>query len=351
MIEQRLVSIIVNNYNYDRFLAQAIDSALHQTYPHIEVIVVDDGSTDGSREIIAGYGDRILPILQPNGKQAAAFNSGFAASKGEIIVFLDSDDYLFPTAIEQIVQIWKPELAKIHYRLQVVNSNGDPLGFSYPQGGKPLSTGEVWRLLLELGSYNSTPTSGNALSRRALEKVLPIPDAYRLTADDYLSIRIPFFGEVAAIEEPLAAYRIHTSNQWALSTMASDRFGRFIRHDIQAQELLTQQAQAVGHTLPADLEWRSFGRMRTRLASLRLNPDTHPVQGDRALSLVYWGIRALWKYSEFNWQKRVIHSLWFLWVGLLPLFLAEPAITWSYAPHFRPRVIHQTLTRVRAWVS
>ena len=55
---------------------------------------MDDGSTDNSRQIIAEYGDRIIPILQPNGKQAAAFNSGFARSKGEIIIFLDSDDFL-----------------------------------------------------------------------------------------------------------------------------------------------------------------------------------------------------------------------------------------------------------------
>ncbi|MCY7286429.1 MAG: glycosyltransferase, partial [Cyanobacteria bacterium CAN_BIN43] len=64
-----LVSIIINNYNYDRFLVQAIDSALSQTYPHVEVIVVDDGSTDRSREIITSYGDRLMSIFQDNGKQ------------------------------------------------------------------------------------------------------------------------------------------------------------------------------------------------------------------------------------------------------------------------------------------
>jgi glycosyltransferase involved in cell wall biosynthesis len=94
-----LVSIIINNYNYDRFLAEAINSALNQTYPYTEVIVVDDGSTDNSRQIIAEYGDRIIPILQPNGKQASAFNNGFAHSKGEIIIFLDSDDYLYTVSM------------------------------------------------------------------------------------------------------------------------------------------------------------------------------------------------------------------------------------------------------------
>lgn len=87
-----LVSIIVNNYNYERYLSEAIDSAIAQTYTHTEVIVVDDGSTDKSREIIANYGDRITPVLKENGGQASAFNTGLATSKGEIIIYLDSDD-------------------------------------------------------------------------------------------------------------------------------------------------------------------------------------------------------------------------------------------------------------------
>jgi len=125
-----LVSIIINNYNYERFLAEAIDSALAQTYEDVEVIVVDDGSTDNSRQIIAEYGDRIIPILQANGKQAAAFNSGFARSQGEIIIFLDSDDYLVPQAVAEIVKIWQPNLAKVHYRLNVVDGVGKSLGYS-----------------------------------------------------------------------------------------------------------------------------------------------------------------------------------------------------------------------------
>jgi glycosyltransferase involved in cell wall biosynthesis len=105
MNDNLTVSIIINNYNYDRFLPDAINSAINQTYPHTEIIVVDDGSTDNSRDIIAGYGQRIIPIFQPNSKQAAAFNSGFAKSKGDIIIFLDADDYLFPYAVEEIVAV------------------------------------------------------------------------------------------------------------------------------------------------------------------------------------------------------------------------------------------------------
>ncbi len=98
-----LVSLVINNYNYGRFLAEAIDSALKQTYPHTEVIVVDDGSTDNSRDITASYGDNISPVLKQNGGQASAFIAGFAASKGEIICFLDSDDMFLPEKVADIV--------------------------------------------------------------------------------------------------------------------------------------------------------------------------------------------------------------------------------------------------------
>jgi glycosyltransferase involved in cell wall biosynthesis len=347
MDKKLIVSIIINNYNYDRFLAEAIDSALNQTYPHVEVIVVDDGSTDNSREIIAGYGDRIIPILQPNGKQAAAFNSGFARSHGEIVIFLDADDYLLDRAVDQIVALWRPDLAKIHYRLNVVDGDGRSLGYSSPQGTQPLTTGKAWQRLLEIGGYVSTPTSGNALNRKAMEPIFPIPDDYKLTADDYLSTLIPFYGEVAAIEEPLGNYRIHDRNQWAMATVSGERFRRFVRHDLQNYALLLQKAEELGYTVPTDLEQRSIGRLWSRLISLRLDPQNHPVTADRPLLLIYRGIRSLWKYSTFNWQKRIIYSIWFCWVGLMPLAFAQPAMSWLYAPHFRPKVVDWTVRQIR----
>lgn len=351
MDNKLLVSLIINNYNYDRFLAQAIDSALNQTYPHVEVIVVDDGSTDNSRIIIAAYGDRIIPLLQANGKQGAAFNNGFAHSSGDIIIFLDSDDYLHPHAVEQVVAAWNPELSKIHYRLDVVDETNQPRGFSHPQGSTPLESGEVWQSLLRVGTYVGVSTSGNALSRKVLTQIFPIPDQYKTTSDDYLSVLVPLFGEVVSINEALGAYRVHLNNQWALVTITADRFRRFVRHDQQRCKLLTQKASELGYQVPDDLELRFFGRVWSRLISLRLDPQEHPIPDDRPISLIAAGIRSIWKYSYHNWQKRIIFSLWFIWVGLAPLPLAKPAISWLMAPHLRPKAISQTIAKLRAMVS
>ncbi|UIE37507.1 glycosyltransferase family 2 protein [Leptodesmis sichuanensis] len=351
MANEPLVSIIINNYNYDRFLAQAIDSGLNQTYPHIEVIVVDDGSTDNSRGVIAGYGDRITPIFQENGKQGAALNNGFAASHGDIILFLDSDDYLLPMTAERVVEAWKPEVAKIHYRLQVVDAESKPSGTFIPTTTMKLASGEVWRQLLQDGGYVSTPMSGNAYSRAALAQIVPIPDAYKTTADDYLMISIPFYGDLVGIEDSLGAYRIHDSNQWALTSVSGSRFRRFVQHDLQNFALLQQRAKEFGFEVPSDVEMRSLGRLWSRLASLRLEPQLHPVSSDRSPQLIYWGLRSLWQFSGFNWPKRVIYSIWFIWVGLMPRPLAKFGITWLYAPHLRPKVIDWALIRVRTLVS
>lgn len=107
-----LVSIIITCYNYGRFLAQAIDSALAQTYPNVEIIVVDDGSTDNTREVAEQYGAHIKYIYQSNAGVAHARNHGLAESKGHFINFLDADDWLLPEKIAVQMAIFeaKPEL-------------------------------------------------------------------------------------------------------------------------------------------------------------------------------------------------------------------------------------------------
>jgi glycosyltransferase involved in cell wall biosynthesis len=108
------VSIVITNYNYGRFVARCIDSALAQCYPNTEVVVVDDASRDNSREIIQSYGKRVVPVLQGrNGGQGAAFNAGFHACQGEVVLFLDADDWLYPHAVARIVAALSPGVAYV----------------------------------------------------------------------------------------------------------------------------------------------------------------------------------------------------------------------------------------------
>jgi glycosyltransferase involved in cell wall biosynthesis len=92
-----LVSVVIPCRNAERFLGAAIRSALAQTYAPLEVLVVDDGSSDGSREVAASFGDRVTLLTQPHRGGNAARNAGIARSRGEYILFLDADDLLGPT--------------------------------------------------------------------------------------------------------------------------------------------------------------------------------------------------------------------------------------------------------------
>ncbi|PLX70670.1 MAG: hypothetical protein C0602_03940 [Denitrovibrio sp.] len=100
-----LISVILNNYNYSRYIAEAITSVLEQSYANFELIIVDDGSTDNSKEIIEQFAkkdSRIKLCFKENGGQASAFNAGYEAAKGDIICFLDSDDYFAPEKLAEI---------------------------------------------------------------------------------------------------------------------------------------------------------------------------------------------------------------------------------------------------------
>lgn len=115
------VSAILTNHNYGRFVTTAVESALSQTHSNLEVIVVDDGSMDDSRRLLAMYAKRARIIHQDRSGQTKAINAGFAASSGEFVPFLDSDDALFPEAIESALSAWQKTASKVQFPLEILS--------------------------------------------------------------------------------------------------------------------------------------------------------------------------------------------------------------------------------------
>lgn len=218
----QMASIIVNNYNYGRYLRDAIDSALNQTYPNVEVIVVDDGSTDDSRDIISTYGDLINSVLKDNGGMASTYNVGFPVSRGDVVLILDSDDTLLPTAVSRAVALFEcPDVVKVHWPLWEVDGEGARTGAIAPQDD--LDEGSLRDAMIKEGpwGYTSPPTSGNAWSRRFLESVLPAPEAeFRQHADSYLVTLAPVYGRIAKVPEPQGCYRVHGRNDYACQPLS-----------------------------------------------------------------------------------------------------------------------------------
>ena len=212
-----LVSIIIVNYNYARFLKDAINSALQQTYPNIEIIIIDDGSTDTSYQVIDQYRHHAICGLKENSGQASAFNLGFALSRGDWVLFLDADDTLHPNAISDCLKILPNNrlASKVHAPLVITDDKGEQLGKQIPY--QTLSTGNLKSHVLEQGpeSYVCSPTSGNMWSRYFLSQVFPMPEKYyRTSADAYLFTLAPLFGEILSLEYPIGCYRIHGKNQY-----------------------------------------------------------------------------------------------------------------------------------------
>src|SRR2546423_7926382 len=128
-MEKGKVSVIIPNYNYARYVGGAIDSVLAQTHSDIEIIVVDDGSTDASKDVLLNYGDSIKTISQQNRGVSAARNNGVAASSGEYVAFLDADDEWLPQKIEKQVAMFRkdPSLGLVHVGVDEIDAQGNSL--------------------------------------------------------------------------------------------------------------------------------------------------------------------------------------------------------------------------------
>jgi glycosyltransferase involved in cell wall biosynthesis len=213
-----LVSVIIDNYNYGRYVADAIDSALAQTYRNCEVIVVDDGSQDDSREVISRYGNRIQTIFKRNGGQASAFNAAFAKSSGEVVCFLDADDIFLPSKVEEVMKgmVIFPQGWCFHH-IQWTDGHLKPI----PTPPIPLRTGRYdYREELLSGKCRFAPpaTSGLAFARTLLHRVMPIPEPIVNGGDNYLKLASLALEPGYFIEDQFALQRIHGENAYTAKT-------------------------------------------------------------------------------------------------------------------------------------
>jgi len=241
-----LVSIIINNYNYGHFLAEAIESALAQTYSRVEVIVVDDGSTDDSREVISRFGTKIAPILKRNEGQASTFNVGFGRSSGGVVVFLDADDVLLPTAIQEAVGFFRDtNVVKVHWNLWEIDEGGQRTGRLHKES---LIEGNLRDDFVRHGpiSLSQSPTSGNAWARWFLQKVMPLPEHEdKHGADGFLKKLCPIFGTIRRTKEALGCYRIHRASYGGGSGLLF-KLRRGLSRYPRYCELLTQYLRQMG---------------------------------------------------------------------------------------------------------
>ena len=270
------VSIVIRNYNYANYLPDAIESALAQTYANVQTVIVDDGSTDDSREVIRRYARECHVVLQKNAGEGAAVNAGFSAADGGIVIFLDADDVLAPNAAAEVAALWGPEVARVHFPMWVMDDQGRVSGKLKPNYKIPLL--DLAGYLEHYGCVPSGAQSCNAYAAWALRQVLPVDCAkWPRVIDVYLNALTTVQGEIRLIQSPLGGWRRHASN-WTLRNSAH------IASELTAVVAHTRQHDAIREFVGAE-KWATLSprlpcfHWMHRLFSLRLNPD-HPFDHD-----------------------------------------------------------------------
>jgi hypothetical protein len=330
-------SVVVTNHDYGRFLAAAVDSALAQEGLPVEVIVVDDGSTDGSGAVLDAYEGRARVVRQANGGQGAAMNAGFALARGEVVAFLDADDLLDPDAMARCAAALAadPGAVRVQFPLRCVDAGGRPLGVTMPADPGRLPRGDVRAAVLSHPDDLAWQvTSGNAFLASALARVLPMPPApYRISADHYLSNLTPLLGRVAVLDSPAGSYRIHGANADFRSALDLDRTRAIVTRTVATHEQVDRLAGELGlGGLGDPLAVRSVTFAANRLVSLRFDPGRHPVPGDRRWRLVADGTRAALARPDLGPARRAAAAGWFAAVAALPRAVARPLVGVGLAP-------------------
>jgi glycosyltransferase involved in cell wall biosynthesis len=349
------VSIVIVNYNNERFLAAAIDSALNQNHPLCEVIVVDDCSTDNSRAAIARYGDRIKSVLrETNGHHIAALNSGWPLACHPILFFLDSDDLLLPHAATTVASVWKASTVKAQFLLASIDKEGQPLGRVAPQYPPNLDTATIRTELLRTGQCPSTPSSGNAYARSLLERMSSdggfeleyLRNRRDLWMDAVLECSAPFYGEIVTIYEPLACFRIHDANDSLQNSISYARFAQGVRYLEVKLEYLSRRCGTWG--IPFDSRaalHRSLWAYECRLCAIKTaSAGSHPRES--AFGLLGRGVRAC-MVTPTPISRRLVRAGWFVAVVLAPRFLARQLIALRFMPASRPVWLNRSLHLLR----
>ncbi len=208
------VSALIDNFNYGRYLSAAIESALAQSYPVREIVICDDGSTDDSCQVAERYAslhDRIRLLRKPNQGQGSAFNTAFAASTGEIVCLLDSDDVWGTDKVARAVEVFqsRPEAGWMRHRMRCADESLRPLERLVPayRGSRPSGNDRYAHLEKTL----TFTTSAVCLRRGLAERLFPIPRALsRLGPDLYLDYMCGVTGAPGySLDEELGLYRRH----------------------------------------------------------------------------------------------------------------------------------------------
>jgi glycosyltransferase involved in cell wall biosynthesis len=236
MQSEPLVSVVIPTFNYAHFVGEAVRSVLSQTYAPVEIIVVDDGSTDNTRETIAHFGERVRYVYQENRGLPGARNAGIREARGEFVAFLDSDDFWTSDAklaLQMAVFAERPALALVHCAANIWLTETDELLPENLCSGK--AQGNCYEHLFRVNELNSSTVVAR---KSCLEAVGGFDESFRSCEDWDLWLRLARRYEFGHVPQHLVTYRIHgRSMARNRLRMCETRF-RLIEKAVQADPTL-----------------------------------------------------------------------------------------------------------------
>lgn len=275
----KLVSVVIPTYNRANQVVTAIKSVLEQTYQNIEIIVVDDGSTDGSAQQIAKFGNKIKYLVKQNGGVSSARNYGIRHSQGELIAFLDSDDIFLPDKIKKQVTFLdnNPDFGLVLCDYYHIDSHDKRTGQStrrdhFPRDGQ----------LLKEVLFHPSLAPSSVLVRKDILNVVGLFDESLKTAEDFdLHLKLARITNIGLVAEPLFDYRRGEEGLSMLSSTYDDHiyvYSRFIKIYGKEIDQATQEKALFGAYCAAARgkfwmrEWQNgckYGLRMLKFATLR----------------------------------------------------------------------------------
>ncbi len=339
---QAAVGVVITNHDYAPYVAEAIDSALAQVPPPVQVIVVDDGSRDGSADVIRGYGARITPLWRGGDGQGAAINAAAALldpSVGAVMV-LDADDRLRPGALAAVARAFAatPGAARVHFPMRVIDATGADTGGERPHPHLRLPDGDLAPGTLS-APFDApwAGMSGNAFSADAFRALVPVPDGHGAFPDWYLVHASSLLGPVARVDSPLADYRLHGDNAYGMGDGRLDL--AHVRTTIAYADATRREIARVAITrgrsdpLPRMASMCDVGN---RMISLRAAPAQHPAPGDSRWGLVRLGVRAVRHRPDGTPRLKLTFLGWLTALAAAPGPLVPPLARVFLDPTARP---------------
>lgn len=298
-----LVSIITPVYNGEKYLSQCIDSVLAQDYPNIEYIILDDGSTDNTKEILKKYTGCLQWQTQANMGQSLTLNKGWSMSKGEILGYLSADDILLPTAISELVKLLEnPKNIVAYPNCDLIDLHNKVFKKAV---AKPFDHEEF---VITQKCYIGP---GALFKREAFEKAGGWRSDIQLCPDGEFWMRVGLWGDFIMHPKTLAHYRIHpNSTSYSRSTLevANDFLkvvNSFYQLDIVPASLLEKKhiALANAHVMSSQIHLRA-GRFRLSLSELRLAKSINPKLNLIAALFILCRITVGRVVRWFRWNSR-----------------------------------------------